>query len=34
MLRYADRRRKKESFTKYLNSITNLRQQKWFAANL
>lgn len=23
MLRYADRRRKKESFTKYLNSITN-----------
>ncbi len=28
MLRYADRRRKKESFTKYLNSISNLRQQK------
>ena len=28
MLRYADRRRKKESFTKYLNSIKNLRQQK------
>jgi hypothetical protein len=34
MLRYADRRRKKESLTKYLNSITNLRQQKEFAANL
>ncbi len=28
MLRYADRRRKKESLKKYLNSITNLRQQK------
>ena len=28
MLRYADRRRKKESFTQYLNSITNSRQQK------
>ena len=28
MLRYADRRRKKESFNKYLSSITNLRQQK------
>jgi len=26
MLRYADRRRKKESYNKYLNSITNLRQ--------
>ncbi|MFN9380750.1 MAG: DUF6577 family protein [Bacteroidota bacterium] len=34
MLRYADRRRKKESLTKYLNSITNLRQQKQFTANL
>jgi hypothetical protein len=28
MLRYADRRRKKESFILYLNSITNSRQQK------
>jgi hypothetical protein len=28
MFRYADRRRKKESFKKYLASITNLRQQK------
>lgn len=27
MLRYADRRRKKENFHQYLNSITNLRQQ-------
>jgi hypothetical protein len=27
MLRYADRRRKKESFNQYLDSITNLRQQ-------
>ena len=27
MFRYADRRRKKESFNKYLNSISNLRQQ-------
>lgn len=27
MLRYADRRRKKESFNEYINSITNLRQQ-------
>jgi hypothetical protein len=27
MLRYADRRRKKESFAKYINSITNLWQQ-------
>lgn len=27
MLRYADRRRKKESFRNYLNSIPNLRQQ-------
>ncbi|NQU66514.1 MAG: hypothetical protein HQ510_01095 [Candidatus Marinimicrobia bacterium] len=27
MLRYADRRRKKKSFNKYLISITNLRQQ-------
>ncbi|MDQ3141938.1 MAG: hypothetical protein M3Q56_06785 [Bacteroidota bacterium] len=27
MFRYADRRRKKESFTKYLNSISNLRKQ-------
>ena len=27
MLRYADRRRKKESFNQYLNSISNLRQQ-------
>jgi hypothetical protein len=27
MLRYADRRRKKESFRIYLNSISNLRQQ-------
>ena len=27
MFRYADRRRKKESFIKYLNSISNLRQQ-------
>jgi len=27
MLRYADRRRKKESFRNYLNSISNLRQQ-------
>jgi hypothetical protein len=26
MLRYADRRRKKENFNQYLNSITNLRQ--------
>lgn len=26
MFRYADRRRKKESFTKYINSISNLRQ--------
>ncbi len=26
MLRYADRRRKKESFNHYLNSITNVRQ--------
>jgi hypothetical protein len=34
MLRYADRRRKKESLTKYLNSIPNLRQQKQSAANL
>ena len=34
MLRYADRRRKKESLTKYLYSITNLRQQKQFTANL
>jgi hypothetical protein len=28
MLRYADRRRKKENFTKYFNSISNLRQQR------
>jgi hypothetical protein len=34
MLRYADRRRKKESLTKYLNSIPNLQQQKQSAANL
>lgn len=27
MLRYADRRRKKDSFREYLNSISNLRQQ-------
>lgn len=27
MLRYADRRRKKDSFRNYLNSISNLRQQ-------
>ena len=27
MFRYADRRRKKESFNKYLNSVSNLRQQ-------
>ena len=27
MFRYADRRRKKESFINYLNSISNLRQQ-------
>ena len=27
MLRYADRRRKKESFKQYLNSISNLLQQ-------
>jgi hypothetical protein len=27
MLRYADRRRKKEHFNSYLDSITNLRQQ-------
>ncbi|MDO9679665.1 MAG: hypothetical protein Q7262_01510 [Bacteroidales bacterium] len=27
MIRYADRRRKKESFREYLNSISNLRQQ-------
>lgn len=27
MLRYADRKRKKESFRNYLNSISNLRQQ-------
>lgn len=27
MLRYADRRRKKESFLEYLKSISNLRQQ-------
>jgi hypothetical protein len=27
MLRYADRRRKRESLMKYLKSITNLRQQ-------
>ena len=27
MMRYADRRRKKDSFREYLNSITNLRQQ-------
>jgi len=27
MLRYADRRRRKESFSKYLNSVSNLRQQ-------
>jgi len=27
MLRYADRRRKKEILNKYLTSITNLRQQ-------
>jgi hypothetical protein len=27
MLRYADRRRKKENFNQYLNSTTNLRQQ-------
>lgn len=27
MMRYADRRRKKESFQEYLNSISNLRQQ-------
>ena len=27
MMRYADRRRRKESFREYLNSISNLRQQ-------
>lgn len=27
IMRYADRRRKKESFREYLNSISNLRQQ-------
>lgn len=27
MIRYADRRRKKESLKQYLNSVTNLRQQ-------
>jgi len=34
MLRYADRRRKKESLQKYLYSITNLRQQTANAANI
>lgn len=34
LLRYADRRRKKESFTAYLNSIPNLRQHNKSAANL
>jgi len=34
MLRYADRRRKKGSFIKYLNSTTNLREQKVVADNL
>ena len=33
MLRYADRRRKKDSFIKYVNSISNLRQQRQFDAN-
>lgn len=28
MLRYADRRRKKENFKEYINPLTNLRQQK------
>jgi hypothetical protein len=27
MMRYADRRRKKENFREYLNPISNLRQQ-------
>ena len=34
MLRYADRRRKKGSFINYLNSTTNLREQKVVADNL
>jgi hypothetical protein len=34
MLRYANRRRKKEDFVEYLNSISNYRQQNLFAANL
>jgi len=34
MLRYADRRRQKDSFQEYLGSITNLLQQNRFAANL
>lgn len=34
MYRYADRRRKKESFKDYINSISNLRQQNKDAANL
>jgi hypothetical protein len=34
MYRYADRRRKKESFKDYINATTNLRQQNKNAANL
>ncbi len=34
MLRYADRRRKKERLSQFLNSFPNFRQQSVFAANL
>lgn len=34
MLRYAERRRKREKFEKFLNLYTNFRQQKAFAAKL
>lgn len=34
MLRYADRRRKKEAFSNYLNRVSKFRQQTLYAANL
>lgn len=34
MLRYADRRRKKNSFREYLNSFSNIRHKSLFAAKL